>query len=218
MDRETNALLFDFLTPIVKGWSTEMGQDIASVALQVQGGLGYIEETGAAQYLRDARITTIYEGTTAIQANDLIFRKTLKDDGKVARSLLQDMRGISSLIYEVDGWGDRINPCLLNAVEAVENLLEWILKNYGNNSAAVAAAADGYLQSMGFLLGGGLLLKSAAIANNEGIEFRIDRGFAKQKVETASFFATYFFPYIDAISAASQGSSITVTNFEDDWF
>src|SRR5690606_37204381 len=83
---------YEFMVPVVKGWSTEMAVDVASTGIQVHGGMGFIEETGAAQYYRDARILTIYEGTTAIQANDLVGRKTARDGGATVRSILAQVR------------------------------------------------------------------------------------------------------------------------------
>src|SRR5262244_2691540 len=89
-ERKRCQALVDLLVPVVKGWSTENGIDVASLGIQVHGGMGFIEETGAAQHLRDARITTIYEGTTGIQANDLIGRKTARDAGAVARTVMNE--------------------------------------------------------------------------------------------------------------------------------
>src|SRR5690606_38687427 len=89
--RKEKQAFYEYLVPIIKGWSTEMAIDVASTGIQVHGGMGYIEETGAAQHYRDARILAIYEGTTAIQANDLLARKTVRDGGKVARAILADM-------------------------------------------------------------------------------------------------------------------------------
>ena len=85
MSRKQNQAFYEFLVPLVKGYSTEMSIEVASLGVQVHGGMGFIEETGAAQYLRDARILTIYEGTTAIQANDLVGRKTARDGGRIAQ-------------------------------------------------------------------------------------------------------------------------------------
>src|SRR6202023_3381792 len=87
--RASHQAIYEFLVPIVKGWSTELSIDVTSLGVQVHGGMGFIEETGAAQYYRDARILTIYEGTTAIQANDLVSRKTARDGGAVARGIVE---------------------------------------------------------------------------------------------------------------------------------
>ncbi len=90
--RKANQAFYEYLVPVVKGWSTEMSIDVASTGVQVHGGMGFIEETGAAQYYRDARILTIYEGTTAIQANDLVGRKTVRDGGATAQAILAQVR------------------------------------------------------------------------------------------------------------------------------
>ena len=95
-EKRRNQALLDLLTPVVKGWCTEQGVEVASTGIQVHGGMGFVEETGAAQYLRDARITTIYEGTTGIQANDLIGRKVAFEKGATALAVIAAMREIDA--------------------------------------------------------------------------------------------------------------------------
>ena len=100
--RQDNQTFYEFLVPLVKGYSTEMSLEVTSLGVQVHGGMGFIEETGAAQYYRDARILTIYEGTTAIQANDLIGRKTVRDGGAVAKGIITQVRATATELQAVD--------------------------------------------------------------------------------------------------------------------
>ncbi len=214
----SSTALFEYLTPIVKGWLTETGQDITSVGVQVHGGVGFIEETGAAQLYRDSRITTIYEGTTGIQANDLAFRKTLRDNGTAANQVMQEMRTIVAKVGEAGEWGSSMALKLADAVDTMEEFLDWVLKRGRNDPAPVSAAADAYLRAMGTLIGGGLLLKSAVIAESESAAGNLDSEFTRQKIETATFFANSFFPQVKAWCEAGRESSGTVVSFEDDWF
>src|SRR5262245_38809659 len=119
--------LAELLIPVVKGWSTESAIDIASIGLQIHGGMGYVEETGAAQHLRDARITTIYEGTTGIQAIDLVGRKILRDDGQAARTLIADIEAIADGLDHAPGDDlAAIKTRLRGGVEALYAAVDWI--------------------------------------------------------------------------------------------
>ena len=116
---DTNASLQEaFLIPIIKGWSTELAQEITSNGVQIHGGMGFIEETGAAQYMRDARILPIYEGTNAIQANDFMFRKTLRDNGEAAKLFLTQMN-----------LDCNDNPQITKMIKLTSSTLDYILNN-----------------------------------------------------------------------------------------
>ena len=119
----------DLLTPIVKGWSTETGQTLASLGVQIHGGMGFVEETGAAQYLRDARITTIYEGTTGIQAGDLVGRKTLRDGGAAMREMIEDMRATVEALAGTAGAAAQIRDALAEGINDLEAVLDWLLQS-----------------------------------------------------------------------------------------
>src|SRR5438105_3909453 len=136
--REAQALV-DLLVPVVKGWGTEVGSEVASLGVQVHGGMGYIEETGAAQYMRDARIAEIYEGTNGIQANDLIGRKLTRDGGEIAKGFIASMRAIYRDLADA---GDELAPlrsALVTGVDALDHATSWILAQPDPRDAAAGA-------------------------------------------------------------------------------
>ena len=148
------ALRNDLLTPVAKAWCTDMGVEVASLGVQVHGGMGFIEETGAAQHYRDARIAPIYEGTNGIQANDLVFRKVQRDGGKAMGTLIEEMRA--------NGHG---GANLRAAVDALAKATEWLVAAREKPRAAAAGAAD-YLRLFGLTLGGHLMALSARAAED----------------------------------------------------
>lgn len=155
----------DLLIPIVKGWCTEQSQDIASLGVQVHGGMGYVEETGAAQHLRDARITTIYEGTTAIQANDFVGRKILRDQGQAISTLLDD---IESTAKDLKQCGDeptsRLAEQLQTGAETLKACVDWVLENGKINPAATYFGSVPLLMLAGDVLGGWMMARGALVA------------------------------------------------------
>lgn len=154
----------DLLTPIAKAWATDMGVEVASMGVQIHGGMGFIEETGAAQYYRDARIAPIYEGTNGIQAMDLVGRKLSQDGGASARLLIEEMKTVlTPLAGLYDG---KPVERMANALSAVEDATLWLLdrKAAEDGTADVLAAADAYLKLMGDVLGGWFLARGALAA------------------------------------------------------
>ena len=201
----------EFLNPIVKGWCTEVGNEVASLGVQVHGGMGFIEETGACQHLRDARITTIYEGTTAIQANDLVNRKILRDQGATARAALAD---VVELAAELSGKSDEflkgIGTELTSAAEVALQSVEWLLGAAVRDPRLPAAAAVPLLRLLGYVLGGYQLARSAKIARarldaNEG-----DQGFYLSKLATAWFYAESILPQVHGLAITIIKGSRTV--------
>ena len=185
----------DLLTPIVKGWCTEFGQELASVGVQVHGGMGFIEETGAAQYLRDARITTIYEGTTGIQAQDLLGRKTFRDGGSAARELIAEMnRDLTQWRRSSDPKLGAIATELDLALASLDGALRWLLANQAPAPAATAAAAVHYLKLWGIVTGGWQLGRAAALCTGDLERKQGDQIFAVRKIASAFFFATQVLP------------------------
>src|SRR5690606_23538066 len=159
----------EYLVPLVKGWSTEMAIDVASMGVQVHGGMGFIEETGAAQYYRDARILAIYEGTTAIQANDLVGRKTLRDGGAVARSILAQ---VAATVAERASHGAdedlaAIGRRLQDAAGALEQVIEYVLANARTQVKQVFAGSVPYLKLAGITLGGWQMARTALAARQK---------------------------------------------------
>jgi len=206
----------EFLTPIIKAWCTERGVEMTSLGLQVHGGLGFVEETGAAQYYRDARIITIYEGTTAIQANDFIFRKTLRDEGGTARRLLslwkEDVLG-----FENSGVTD--GPArVLKALGHCEAALDVMLKRAEAGPKAVASTAVAYLDAWGYAIGGYMMLKGAALANGLQGQDGENDDFLTAKTACADFYLSHILPQAEACLATVLDGADAVWGLSDAQF
>ncbi|MCC5869947.1 MAG: acyl-CoA dehydrogenase, partial [Gammaproteobacteria bacterium] len=154
----------DLLTPVVKGWSTELGQEMTSLAVQVHGGMGYVEETGVAQFLRDARITTIYEGTTGIQANDLAGRKVLRDGGRAMADLVSDMRATVPSLKEAGSHHAVMAARLDEGIDALEQATAWLLEHGNRDPHAMGSAGVNLMMLTGTVVGGWLLAPGAPAA------------------------------------------------------
>ncbi|WP_353200357.1 acyl-CoA dehydrogenase [Sandarakinorhabdus sp.] len=200
--------LADLLTPISKAWATDIGVEVASMGVQVFGGMGYVEETGAAQFLRDARIAPIYEGTNGIQAMDLVGRKLHQDGGTHWKTLLGEVRATLSDLDE-DAELKLITPWLQDALDAAQTTSLWLAS--ANNPDDVAAGATPYLRLMGLTLGGWLLAKQALASRAHP-----DPNFAAAKRTTARFFAEQLLPQVQALSAsAMRGAALFYAIPED---
>ena len=198
----------ELLTPIAKGWCTELGNEVAGIGVQVHGGMGFIEETGAAQYVRDVRITTIYEGTTGIQSNDLIGRKLGRDGGAAMAQLLSDMEHELQSLQAADATVDAIRQAALAAVKRLRDATGALLQTLGARPDAGMAVSVPYLKLCGYVLGGWLLAKSAAIAapKRTGPE----REFYAAKVHTAEFYAMQVLPLAEALARVVQSGGVSV--------
>jgi 3-(methylthio)propanoyl-CoA dehydrogenase len=215
-ERRRCQALVDLLIPVVKGWSTENGIEIASLGIQVHGGMGFIEETGAAQHLRDARITTIYEGTTGIQANDLVGRKVGREQGKTAFGVVAEMEKLASELKARKE--EHLAPIAERFAAAVQKLKEatqWIVDNYAANPAAVAAGAVYYLKLMGITTGGWMLARSAQIAARQIAAGEGDGAFLKSKILTARFYAEHILPQTMSLAAAAMNGAQSVLSVEE---
>ena len=186
------------LIPIIKGWITELSVFHCSNGLQVHGGMGFIEETGAAQYLRDSRILPIYEGTTAIQANDLIFRKTVRDEGRTIRNLLDEIETEIALVDEC------YSVPMSNAIAEVRSTLE-ILLSKANDSRYLAANGVNWLMQLGYLCGGWMAVKSADRAMKNAKDLSDD--FVNSKKICAEIYLQHSLPHV--------GTFLNVINHED---
>jgi alkylation response protein AidB-like acyl-CoA dehydrogenase len=187
----------DFLTPIVKAWSTELAIEIASLGVQVHGGMGYIEETGAAQHLRDARITTIYEGTTGIQAGDLLGRKIIRDDGQEARRLLLEIQACADECQKNGNANvQMIGTELKQSIQFLEKALNWLIKTHAHHPQATLAGAYPLLKSFGVVCGAWLLAKSALILEKDSGP---DQSFASQKIASAIFYMHEVLPQVEGL-------------------
>ncbi|MBK9625096.1 MAG: acyl-CoA dehydrogenase [Rhodocyclaceae bacterium] len=189
--RQSNQALVDLLIPIVKGWSTETGNALTYTGVQVHGGMGFIEETGAAQFMRDARITTIYEGTTGIQANDLIGRKIARDGGATIAVLLAAMSVTNDELKSQSNADLRvIGNALAGGIEALQAAVNYIVANYGKDVRTVALGAVPFLHLLGTVAGGWVLARSALVAAAKITAGETDPFFAA-KIITARYFAEH---------------------------
>jgi acyl-CoA dehydrogenase len=211
---------FDLLTPVVKGWCTEMSIEIASLGVQVHGGMGFVEETGAAQHLRDARITSIYEGTTGIQANDLIGRKLSFEKGVTARAVIAEMRALDA---ELAKHGSHpalsvLRGALKAGIDALVEATDWLLEAFPTNPKGAAAGAVPYLKLWGTVAGGWQMARAAIIAKQ-----RLDGGsdeydFYRAKLATARFYAEHILPLSQAYRAAIVNGAESVLALEEAQF
>jgi len=200
--------LADLLTPISKAWCTDLGVELASVGLQVHGGMGYIEEAGAAQYFRDARIAPIYEGTNGIQAMDLVLRKLPLDGGEPVRELLGAMRALDNELAAGDEDLGVIRDNLARAVEALGEATEWLTARLAEAPNAAAAGATPYLRMFGATIGGYLLARSA-LAARKLMGNGADDAFLKAKIGTARFYAEQILPQVPALlGPATRGDRL----------
>jgi alkylation response protein AidB-like acyl-CoA dehydrogenase len=204
--RADDARLYDYLVPIVKGWSTEMSQDVAMTGVQVHGGMGFIEETGAAQYYRDAKILTIYEGTTAIQANDLVGRKTVRDGGAVAGALVAAVRDTAGKLQQAQGERagelQAIGARLMVAANALGQVVEYVVANAKTDVKGVYAGSVPYLMLAGVVLGGWQMGRAAMAADANLDEGKGNADFLQAKLVTARFFADHFLTRADGMAQA----------------
>jgi alkylation response protein AidB-like acyl-CoA dehydrogenase len=197
----------DLLTPIVKGWCTERAQDLTSLGVQVHGGMGYVEETGAAQYMRDARILTIYEGTTGIQAGDLIGRKILREQGKTLSGLLDDIAAVAA---GLEGELTDIGAALAAAEADARSALQWLLENHQMDANIPGGVSYHFLMMMGALCGGWQMARAAGIAAANLADGASDTDFYKAKVLSARFYAEQALPRVASHAQTVQAGSATM--------
>ncbi len=192
--RARSQAFVDLMIPIVKGWCTENSIDVASTGVQVHGGMGFIEETGAAQHLRDARITTIYEGTTAIQANDLIGRKIAREGGQTIKTVIAEMRGV---VAQLNGREDAqlaaIGRALAVGIDALESGVEYILATYNADIKAASVGSVPFLKLFGIVAGGWQMARAALVCDVR-LAAGEDDAFYRNKIVTARFYADHILP------------------------
>ncbi|MDN7177916.1 acyl-CoA dehydrogenase [Caballeronia sp. SEWSISQ10-4 2] len=198
--RASHQDIYEFLVPIVKGWSTELSIDVTSLGVQVHGGMGFIEETGAAQYYRDARILTIYEGTTAIQANDLIGRKTVRDGGATAQAIFAQIDQTVAQLADRDGQAFKSMHRYLSAGSlALARVVEFMVAKVRSDPNAVFAGGVPYLKLAGIVLGGWQMARALLAATQKRSE---DEAFYGAKIATAQFFAEHILSQAPGIEAS----------------
>jgi 3-(methylsulfanyl)propanoyl-CoA dehydrogenase len=209
----------DFLTPIVKGWCTELSVELTSLGVQVHGGMGYVEETGASQHYRDARITTIYEGTTGIQASDLVGRKIIRDKGEVLHAVIAEMRALDG---ELASNGEPacavMRTALQDGLDALSEVGDWISKEAARDPRLPAAASVDILRLIGTVIGGyhmarSVLAAAARLNAQEG-----DPEFLNAKIATARFYAEHIMPQVRALLPIIVNGSQSVMLLKEEQF
>jgi hypothetical protein len=209
--RKDNQTFYEFMVPLIKGYSTEMSLEVTSLGVQVHGGMGYIEETGCAQYYRDAKILTIYEGTTAIQANDLVGRKTSRDGGQSAKALARQIEATESLLVACGNTDAVVVARRLKA--ARESFLDVVNFVAGNSKASPNAVYSGsvpYLMLAGNLMAGWQLGRALLVAV-EQIAQGVDVPFMQAKITTARFYADHLLTKAPGIRDAIVEGAESVT-------
>ena len=195
----------DLLTPIAKAWCTDVGVEMASLGIQVHGGVGYIEETGAAQILRDARVTPIYEGMNGIQAHDLMARKLLRDGGVAMRELIRDMGPAAS---------DQANEPLRNGIAALRRVSDWAVQT--GPSAQVFAGAVPFLRLTGTVVAGWLMARAAASARAQLVSGAGDPAWFRAKIATALFYSEHILSQAPALATPITSGAASVLELEPD--
>ncbi len=203
-DRRVAEARLALLTPVVKGWCTEVAQETTSLGVQIHGGMGYVEETGAAQYMRDARILPIYEGTTGIQAADFVGRKILANEGRDISGLIAELREMCDLL-EKDEPLQVIGVQVREGLVQLEQGVEWLLNNAAEDPAAAGNSSVNLMMLAGTVLGGAFLAKTALAARSAN---DVDGEFAKNKVATTAFYCAHMLSRADAFRAAAMADPV----------
>jgi 3-(methylthio)propanoyl-CoA dehydrogenase len=214
--RKQNHAFYEFLVPLVKGTSTEMSLDVASLGVQVHGGMGFIEETGAAQYLRDAKILTIYEGTTAIQANDLIGRKTLRDGGQTALAIAEQIeRTEADLTKQGSADAVAVAKRLKAARLALVDVVRFVVEQAKGNLNAAFSGSVPYLMLAGITVAGWQMARSLLAAQQQ-LDRGIEADFMRAKIVTARFFADHLLTKAEGMrdSITEGAESVTALAIE----
>jgi acyl-CoA dehydrogenase len=209
----------DVLIPILKGWCTETGIEVASTGMQIHGGMGFIEETGAAQYLRDARITAIYEGTTGIQANDLIGRKVLRDGGRSMQALVSQMDAVTAqLDASDDDQLQAIGARLRAGTQSLTACVRWILTKGTTDLNAVLSGAVPFLHLCGVVCGGWQMARAALVAKAKLAAGEGDAEFYRAKIATARFFADQDLSRAPGLAEATLHAGASTMALSEDQF
>jgi 3-(methylthio)propanoyl-CoA dehydrogenase len=210
--RQQNQAFYEFMVPLIKGYSTEMSIEVASLGVQVHGGMGFIEETGAAQHYRDAKILTIYEGTTAIQANDLVGRKTARDGGRTAKAIAAQIQATEQALSALDHEGAHAVARRLSAGrQAFLEVVDFVVQRAKTDPNAVYAGSVSYLMLAGQLMAGwqmgrALLAAQAALAQGE------DAAFMQAKIHTARFYADHILSTLPGLRERIIAGADSVTH------
>ena len=218
-ERKQHQAFVDLMIPVVKGWSTETGIEVASLGVQVHGGMGFIEETGAAQHLRDARITTIYEGTTGIQASDLVGRKIAREGGVTVKEWVAVLKKFDAELSK-SGNPDiqALRGRLAAGAQAVSESVDFILATAGKDPNAAFAGAVPFLKLMGIVAGGWQMGRSALVSESKINKNEGDQSFYKAKITTARFFGDHVLSQAPGLAATVTDGSAAVMALSEDQF
>jgi 3-(methylthio)propanoyl-CoA dehydrogenase len=207
----------DLMIPVVKGWCTESAIEIASLGVQVHGGMGYIEETGAAQLLRDARITSIYEGTTGIQGADLVGRKIARDRGEAAGRVIAEMREVAArLDDERSETLSAVASRLRDGIGALEQAVQFVVSTYGPDVRRASVGAVPLLELFGVVAGGWQTARAALVAHRHLAAGRGEVGFLRAKLATARFYADHVLVRAPGLARTVVTGAEGVLAIEDD--
>jgi acyl-CoA dehydrogenase len=216
-EREKHRRRIDLLTPVAKAWSTEISQEVTSLGVQVHGGMGFIEETGAAQYLRDSRILTIYEGTTGIQGLDLMGRKIIRDKGAALAELIGEM---SAFNLELESRGADLTAVaepFSRSLKAFEEVSHWFLQEASNDADLAGSISVSYLMLMGYVVCGWLMAKSAVTAKQH-LDAGAEDEFYRNKIKTATFYAEHILPRCEGLKYSVRAGSGSIMSIAIDDF
>jgi hypothetical protein len=217
--RRQNQAFYEYMVPLVKGFSTEKSVEVASLGVQVHGGMGFIEETGAAQYLRDSRILPIYEGTTAIQANDLVGRKTARDGGRTPKAIAAQMAVTERELAGHDSAASKAMLKRLRAArEAFEQVVDFVAGNTKASPNAVFSGSVPYLMLAGNVVAGWQMARALVKAEDLLARGEGDAAFLRAKVATAHFYADHLLSQAPGVRDAIVEGADSVTALALDAF
>ncbi len=216
-DRAAHQRRVDLIIPVVKGWCTEMAQEVTYLGVQVHGGMGFVEETGAAQYMRDARILTIYEGTTGIQALDLMGRKMLRDKGQAMAELIEELKAFGQQLSTGQGDFAAIATRFTTTLAALEDATSWYLQNAARDPDLGSAIGVDYMMLTGNVVCAWLMARAALVAQKH-IDAGSSDSFYPNKIKTALFFAERILPRSEAQAVMVKSGSASAMAIDADSF
>ncbi len=217
--RKQNQAYIDLYIPVIKGWFTEVSVDLTSLGVQVHGGMGFVEETGAAQYFRDSRITPIYEGTTAIQANDFIGRKMAKEGGATIKAVLETMKSTLKEVEAQQGDAFKAIARSLDAgIKAVEEAVAFVLATYKENPKVPSVGSVTFLKMFGIVSGGWQMARAALVAQKKLDGGDTDTDFMKSKITVARFYADHVLSQAPSMSYAVVNGAAGALDLPDELF
>ena len=203
------------LTPVIKTWPTEIAQELTSLGVQIQGGMGFVEETGASQHMRDARILPIYEGTTGIQALDFVGRKIMGDEGRAMGELIAEMQSLDNELA-ADERTVEIRAALKKGVEQLQAATSWLLEHGPLDPNTAGSASVNLLMQAGIVVGGWQMARSAlAVVNGASAD---DASFAEAKLQTVRFYAQHIMPRAGGFADAAMAGADSVMELPEESF